>query len=450
MSARSQSRGVRPLSLGERIDRARRLGLVFGRVYLRLRSNRFLARVVRPRDMDERWQEIHRLNAAEIFDTAVALKGMILKGCQFASARADILPKPYQEILGRLQDQVPAHGIEVVRELVEEEYERPLEEVFLEFSEEPVASASLAQVHTARLHDGTEVAVKVQYPEIAALVRSDLSNLRALFRAVGFLEPDFDLMPLIDELGANVPKELDFENEARNAERVATMLEGRDDVVIPRIHHEWTTPRVLVMERMHGIKITDTEALSDEGVDLRAVTRTLIECFAEMMLVHGFFHGDPHPGNLWVEPRTGRLILLDFGLTKELPDHFRETVVHFATALLQGDGKAMGNALIELGFETRDGQAESLHELAELMLGVAQEIRREGHVNPETVKRLGEEIPERVRANPIVRIPHHLVLVGRVLGLLTGLNASLGAKLDFLKVLMPYVMGVVPSRKVKP
>jgi predicted unusual protein kinase regulating ubiquinone biosynthesis (AarF/ABC1/UbiB family) len=377
---------------------------------------------------------------------AVELQGLILKGCQFASARADILPKPYQQVLGLLQDRVPPHDFPVVRELVEEELGRPLEEAFQSFSERPIAAASLAQVHGATLLDGTQVAVKVQYPEIAGLVRGDLKNLRALFRAVGWLERDFDLMPLVDELGANMPRELDFVNEAANAERIASFFEDRDDVVVPRIHHELTTRRLLVMERMHGLKISRTAALGEAGVDLKAVMTTLIEVFAEMMLIRGFFHGDPHPGNLLVEPDTGRLVLLDFGLAKELPEQFREQVMHFAAALLQGDVDAMGEALIVLGFETRDGRQESLHEIAALMLRVAKEIREQRRVDPETVAKLREEIPDRIRENPIVRIPHHLVLVGRVLALLTGLNAGLGAKVDFLKLLMPFVLGVPPAR----
>ncbi|MCP3987366.1 MAG: ABC1 kinase family protein [bacterium] len=443
------SNGRRSLSLGERLERARRISLTFGRIYLRVRSLRFVARRVMPPDIDERWEALHERNAQEVYDLAVELQGMILKGCQFASARADVLPRPYQEILGQLQDKVPAYPFEIVREVVEKELGKPLNEVFLEFAEEPLAAASLAQVHVATLHNGTQVAVKVQYPEIAALVRSDLTNLRVLFRAVGWLEPDFDLMPLADELGTNVPLELDFMNEGRNAERVAGFFATRDDVAIPAIHWEHSSRRVLVMELMQGRKITDVQALRGAGVNLEAVMRTLIEVFAEMILAHGFFHGDPHPGNLLVEPESGKLVILDFGLAKELPAHFRETVLGFATALLQGDSAAMGHALIELGFETRDGQEESLHEIAELMLGVAKEVRQDGRVDPETMARLRKEVPERIRQNPIVRIPHHLVLVGRVLALLTGLNAALSAKVDFLKILMPIALGVTGKNTQK-
>ncbi len=433
---------ARALPLRERLERARRVTLVFGRVYLRLRAQRFIARRIRPPDLESRWEETHETNAREIYDAAVSLQGLILKGCQFASARADLLPPAYSRVLGQLQDRVPPHGFGVVRRQVERELCRPLENVFTSFEEEPLAAASLAQVHAARLRDGTEVAVKVQYPEIATLVHSDLTNLRALFRAVGWLERDFDLMPLVEELGVNVPRELDFRSEARNAERIRDLLAGREDLVIPQIHHGLTTRRLLVMERIDGVKITEAREALGARADLPRLMRGLIEIFAEMILVHGFFHADPHPGNLMVERGSGRLVLLDFGLAKELPARFREKVLAFATALLQGEEESMGQALIALGFETRDGRAESLHEIAALLLRIAQEIRREGRVHPQAWGRLREELPARIRENPIVRIPHHLVLVGRVLSLLVGLNAELGVRVDFLRALLPYAMGV--------
>ena len=430
------------LPLGDRIARARRISVTFGRVYLGIRTTRFLEKRLRPPDMARRWSALHRENAERIYETAVELRGMILKGCQFLGARADTLPPEYVQVLSRLQDRVPPHEPPVIREMVERELGAPIDELFSDFSDRPVASASLAQVHEATLRDGRHVAVKVQYPEIAQLVRSDLSNLRTLFRAVGLIEGDFDLMPLVDELGEMVPLELDFLLEGRNAERVAADLAHRDDVSIPTIVWEHSTRRVLVMSFAPGIKIDDAEALDAAGVDRQRVAQTLVEVFCEMMLGHGFFHADPHPGNLRVDPESGRLVLLDFGLAKELPANFREACVAFAAALLQGDAKAMGHALVELGFETRDGREEAVHEIAELMLHAGQEIRKNGRIDPEIVERLREEIPEHVRKNPIVRIPHHLVLVGRAIALLSGVNAALGARIDFLRTITPYVMGV--------
>ncbi len=207
------------------------------------------------------------------------------------------------EILSRLQDRVPAKRFPVVRETIEEELDRPLGEIFASFEESPIASASLAQVHRAVLHSGETVAVKVQYPEIASLVRSDLSNLRVLFRTVGLVERDFDLMPLVDELGTHMPLELNFVNEAHNAERISRFYEDREDVHVPRVHWEYTTRRVMVSEFIEGIKISDARALRGAGIDPNAIMRTLIEAYCEQILIRGFFHADPHPGNLLVEPK---------------------------------------------------------------------------------------------------------------------------------------------------
>ncbi len=446
MSPRSR----RPLSFADRARRAQKIALVVGRAYLGIRSQRFIERVLNPPDMAERWREQHEENARAIYRAAVELQGMILKGCQFVGARADVLPPPYIERLARLQDRVPPRDFPVVRREVEHALHADLEAVFASFDERPLAAASLAQVHGAVLHDGRRVAVKVQYPEIARLVTSDLANLRVLFRAIDWLESDFDIGPLLDELNDSVPMELDFVNEAHASERIAKELSARSDVVIPAVVWEHTTRRVLVMERIDGIKITEVAALEAAGVDTQALGQTLVEVFCEQILVNGHFHADPHPGNLMVLPGdeggTARLALLDFGLTKELPDAFRSGVVDFATALLQGDSERMGKALSELGFETRDGQDSGLQDLAAVLLGAGQAIRADARVQRETIERLRAEIPSHVRENPIVRVPHHLVLVARALALLSGVNAALGANVDFFRTIAPYALGLKDRR----
>jgi ubiquinone biosynthesis protein len=431
------------LSTSERLYRVRRIGTTFGRTYLGIRAHRFIARRLRPSDMEQRWSRFNRQSAESIYDAAVELRGLILKGCQFLGSRADVLPREYVEVLSRLQDRVPPKPLPVVRQMVEAELGQPLEALFREFSPEPVAAASLAQVHQARRSDGREVAVKVQYPEIARLVQGDLGNLRVLFRAVGLLERDFDLMPLVDELAAHVPRELDFASEGRNAETVARFFESRDDVAVPGVHWDLTTRRVLVTDYVHGIKINDLASLRAAGVDTDRVARTLVEAYCEQILARGFFHADPHPGNLLVQPVPGgapRVVFLDFGLAKHLPPHFREGVLAFAGALLRGDPPAMGEALLALGFETRDRSPESLVDIAHYVLRVAQQVRERSHLDPELAERVREELPERIRANPLVRVPSHLVLVGRVVGLLSGLGRSLETRVDFVRAILPYAL----------
>jgi aarF domain-containing kinase len=432
------------LGAAQRARRARRIGVAFGRIYLGIRANRFVARRLRPADMPERWRRFHRQSARRIYDAAIELQGLILKGCQFLGTRADVLPREYVEVLSQLQDRVPPRPHAVVKATVEGELGGDLSQVFRSFSPVPVASASLAQVHAAELLSGERVAVKVQYPEIEALVRSDLANVRTLFRAVGLLESDFDLMPLVDELAEQVPRELNFVNEGHNAEAIGRFFKEREDVGVPRIHWEFTTRRVLVMEYIDGIKITDLAALRDAGIDRARVSQLLVEAYCEQILNHGFFHADPHPGNLLVQSLPSgapRLVFLDFGLAKELPPRFRQGAVDFAAALLRGEPDAMAEALLELGFETRDGRPGGLLEIARFLLELGRRFRRGVRLDPDLGERLGREIPDHIRANPIVRVPTHLVLLGRVLGLLSGVNRSLEAPVDLARTILPYVMG---------
>ena len=434
-----------PLAVAsQRVERARRIGVTVGRVYLGLKTNQVLARGLSRDQMRDRWRRFHRESAEAVYEAATELRGLILKSCQYMGARADLMPREWVEVLARLQDRVPAHDLPTVRRLVETELGRPLEAIFTRFAPEPIASASLAQVHDATLRDGRRVAVKVQYPEIGELVHSDLANLRALFRAIDGLEGDFDLTSIVDEMGRYVPRELDFLSEARNAERMAALFDGHDEVRVPGIHRELTTRRVLVMEFIDGIKITDRAALDAEGFDVGRVMRTLVEAWCQQVLVHGFFQADPHPGNLMVERGTGRLVLLDFGLAKELPSDFRAQVLRLLMALLRRDPEEMADVLVALGFATRDGSRDSLVSLSKVGLAVATELASHGSIGPDRLEAIGEELIAEVRGKPLVRVPGHVVLLGRTLGLLSGLARQLDAGVDPMQIVFPYVVGSAP------
>ncbi|MDJ0866203.1 MAG: AarF/ABC1/UbiB kinase family protein [Myxococcota bacterium] len=424
-----------------RLDRARRLGVTVGRVYLGMKANQLLDGRLPRATMQRRWQRFHRQSAESVYETAVDLRGLILKGCQYLGARADLMPREWVEVLSRLQDRVPPHGIRVVRRIVERELGRPLGEVFARFEQQPIASASLAQVHEAELLDGRRVAVKVQYPEIARLMRSDLANLRALFRTIDLLEPDFDLSPLVEEFGRQIPRELDFLAEAANAERIRQIFAARTDVHVPAVHRELTTRRVLVMEFADGIKITDRRALEAAGVDRERVLLNLATAYADQILVHGFFQADPHPGNLLVDPDGPRLVLLDFGLAKELPPGFRANAGALLMAALRGDAEALADSLVQLGFATRDGSRQSLVDLASAGLAIASELRERGSLGPDRLERLGAELVERLRANPVIRVPADIVLLARTLGLLSGVARSLGTRGDPMRGVFPFLRG---------
>lgn len=431
--------------LRERAERVRRISVTFGKIYLGLKTTQWVAKYIDPPDMQRRWSRHHKESARAIYQTAVDLQGLILKGCQFIGSRADVVPSEYVDELSKLQDRVPHRPYDVVRDCVEEELGAQLHEIFSEFSKIPVAAASLAQVHEARLKTGERVAVKVQYPEIADTVHSDLANLRALFGAVGLIEQDLDLLPLVNELGTHVPKELDFLNEAKNAHRIAGFFKDSPNITVPFIHESYSTSKVLVMEFIDGIKIGDREALVAAGIDPAEVMQITASAYAEQIFRRGFFHADPHPGNLLVRKREdgqgAEIVFLDFGLAKELPRSFRAGITDFTTAIFKGDPAAMAEALIGIGFETRDGDSESLLEISKVVLESAREVRNSDASNPTEVRRYGRKIVELVREDPIVQMPDHVYLLGRVLGLLSGLAKTLGVETNLVRMMLPFLIG---------
>src|SRR5207244_8188880 len=182
------------------------------------------------------------------------------------------------------------------------------------------------------------------------------------------LEPNFDFRVVLDEVRKYVPLELDFVHEADNAERMGAQLAARPDVLVPPVVREWSTRRLLVMDYAPGVRVTDVAGLRALGLDPADVARRLLELFCEQLLVHGFFHADPHPGNILVQP-GGRLVLLDFGLVMELPVGFRDGIVRLVSAIVRGDSAAVANAFRALGFRTRDDGDDSLAWLGEAFLG---------------------------------------------------------------------------------
>ena len=209
-----------------------------------------------------------------VLDAAATLGGTLIKAAQFASTRPDLLPTAYTETLSSLQDRVPPQPWSVMEPAISRELGRPIPEVFDEIEPEPIAAASIAQVHRARLKSGREVAVKVQYPHVAGLIEADLSALERTFAILASVEPGVRLQPIADYLRWTLPLELDFEREAAAIENLRAALEDREDVVVPEVVEELTTERLLVMELMEGVRITDRDALLESRHRTRRSGRT--------------------------------------------------------------------------------------------------------------------------------------------------------------------------------
>jgi cytochrome P450 family 110 len=355
------------------------------------------------------WNRVHEWVARGLHDLGVHLGGFFVKLCQVVGARADNFPEPFIRRLGRFHDAVPPRPFSEMQAQVERELGRPLVEVFGAVDETALAAASLAQVHKATLRDGTPVVVKVQYAEIARLARVDLACLRIVARIAGRLSRSFDVRAIIDEIAEFVALELDFAREADTTERIRAAMRDDPTVRVPRVHRQYTTGKLLVLEYLEGIKVTDLDQLRAAGHDLGEVARRIGRLYARMIFEQGFFQGDPHPGNLLVMPGTV-IGLLDFGLAKELPPGFGAAVAELVTRGLAGDVPGAVMAARRAGFDVRDDQATALPGLVLVMLGDRDE-------QANTLRLIAE--------TPITRVPSHFGLIMRVMLLLNGLSQRL-------------------------
>jgi len=427
----------------QRFRRSALVGRTATRIFLAYRWHGWKNRNADRDVSDQELSEVHRRNAESILKTATELQGLIIKLGQILGARSDIVPDEYIEVLSALHDTVPPRPFHVIKQYIERELDAKLDDVFAEFAREPIASASLAQVHRARLHDGRDVAVKVQYPDIEEIVHVDLQNIHALGRMAGWIMRDYDLQSMVDELSTNAPLELDFIHEGRNAEACAANFADQDDIIVPKIYWEHTTKRVLVMEFVDGIKITDLEAIDAAGIDRQQVVRLLTDSYFKQIFSHGFFHADPHPGNLFVQPGP-KLVIVDFGIAKQLPEGFLDGFIKLAAALIGGNLEGLPKAFRDLGFRTRHDDDQVFNAIGEAMVARLSH-NREFNENRELMSEFQDNLMQIIRENPVVSVPGEFLYLGRVIGLLAGLGVQLGSQVNLLEVMGAHLPDSTPA-----
>jgi predicted unusual protein kinase regulating ubiquinone biosynthesis (AarF/ABC1/UbiB family) len=381
--------------------------------------------------------KLHRKNAVLIREKALEMKGMMIKVGQFLSSRKDFLPDEYIEELSGLQDQVPPHDFEEIRQRIIDELGSAPEDLFSEFDREPIASASLGQVHRAILKDGSEVAVKVQYPGIEKIIETDIRMFEFLITLMHGRMGWINLRVLHGEFSKVLRAELDYVQEGRNAERFRQNFSSDERVIIPRVYWKFSSRKVLTLEFVGGIKIEECALIKASGMDCRKLVGLLAETYAKMIFTHGFIHCDPHPGNIFV--REGpTVVLVDFGMVQAISDSARRNLRRYARAIVDNNAAAIVEALEKLGFLIEGADYQAIEDVTQDL------IDKYRHSTPEelkslTVDQIGEEIDNIRSVINNFQVPNYFILLIRTIGMLNGIAFRLSPDVNIIEIAKPYV-----------
>ncbi|MBG0740629.1 AarF/ABC1/UbiB kinase family protein [Paeniglutamicibacter antarcticus] len=377
-----------------------------------------------------------RLALAELGPTFIKL-GQVL------STRSDLLPPEFRNELAKLQDDAPALPAGTVEELIVQELGALPTTLFAAFDSEPLACASIGQAHTATAMDGTELVVKIRRPGAVRQIEEDLEilqNLAAQASRRWAIAEDYDLMGIAAEFAQTLRAELDYLQEGRSAERFTVNFSGDDGVHIPKIFWDFTTSRVLTMERIRGIKVSDLAALDAAGIDRRDLAKRAAGAAAKMIFEDGFFHADPHPGNLFIQD-GGRIGLIDFGMVGQVDEKLRAQLGMLLLALVRHDPERVTAALLDLAASRRSAESVRLHRDVVSLIGLY-----EGKPLAEVpVVRLIQETLAILRRHHL-QLPREMAMLLKMVLMLEGLGVLLDPAFQLGEVLGPYVQKLAAER----
>ncbi len=403
------------------------------------------------RVLGKKWVESRRtarnqLRAERFRTTALELGGVLIKLGQYLSARFDLLPEEWLVELAKLQDSVPPVDFAELRPILEQDFGDKLEKLFLEFDTTPIAAASLGQVHRAVLLDGTEVAVKILRPGIGAIIEADLE---ALNRVIDFLRKRTDLGKLADlkgiarEFEVTLRRELDYQQEGKSAERIKENLKNLKYVYVPKVYWERTSSRVLTTEFIHGYKITNFAAIDAAQIDRYRAARILANCYLNQILIDGFFHADPHPGNLFVRqgPNGVEVAFVDFGMVGEITPDMKKQLRRMVVGVVQRDVEGIVEAMRKLNFIKKEEDVDKIRVaitfIIDKFLGLSV-----GQLKEMDYQKTFDELSYIIYSQPLF-LPSDFSFLSRALETLIGVTTSLSSELNFLNETKPFMRRLI-------
>jgi predicted unusual protein kinase regulating ubiquinone biosynthesis (AarF/ABC1/UbiB family) len=419
---------------------------LFWDVFLRRVGLRRLARRTAPRR--------YRGAAKSFRNLATRMGGVWIKVGQFLSARVDVLPAAITDELSGLQDEVAAESFDAIETVLQEGLEGGWQAHFESVEPLPLASASLGQVHRARLFDGSSVVVKVQRPGIKDLIRVDLE---ALARVIGWLKRykpiarRADLDALFDEFSRTLWEEVDYLSEADNAVRFAEMFAGDERVRIPDVHPDHSSGTVLTLEDVYAIKITDYEAITAAGVERSEVADRLFETYLRQIFIEGFFHADPHPGNLFVEPKddgSWRLVFVDFGMVGRLTETARSGLRDVAIAVGTRDAARLTQAYATLGVLLPSADMGRIRQAGEVMFDQVwgRNMQELTHMDHREMHQFSHQFRDLMYEMPF-QVPTDLIFLGRCVAILSGMCTGLDPDFNLFQGLAPFAQRLMADEQ---
>jgi predicted unusual protein kinase regulating ubiquinone biosynthesis (AarF/ABC1/UbiB family) len=388
--------------------------------------------------LDRRWGRSAQTEAQR----AIQLRKMLtnlgpayIKIGQALSTRPDLVPPIFLEELTTLQDQIPPFPNEIAYRFIEEELGAPPNQIYAEISTSPVAAASLGQVYKGRLHSGEAVAIKVQRPGLAQRIALDLYIIRGLarFATDRISQIRSDLVAIMDEFGERIFEEMDYTHEGQNAQRFADLYGHIADIYVPKIYPHYTARRVLTMEWIEGTKLTNIDKLKSLGIDATHLIDVGVQCSLRQLLEHGFFHADPHPGNL-LAMADGRLAYLDFGMMSEVQPYQRYGLIEAVVHMVNRDFEGLANDYVKLDFLTPDT------DLTPIIPALANVFSNAlgASVAELNFKSITDEFSALMYEYPF-RVPAYYALIIRSLVTLEGIAINVDPNFKVLSKAYPYV-----------
>jgi predicted unusual protein kinase regulating ubiquinone biosynthesis (AarF/ABC1/UbiB family) len=383
-----------------------------------------------------------KAQAIWIRETFLNLGPTFIKVGQLFSTRADIFPIEYVEELSKLQDRVPAFSYEQVETIIEQELGKKIPEIFHSFEPVPLAAASLGQVHKAVLHSGESVVIKVQRPGLKKLFEIDLQILKGIARYFQN-HPKWgrgrDWMGIYEECSRILWEEIDYLNEGRNADAFRRNFRAYNWVKVPRVYWRYTTSKVITLEYVPGIKVSQYDALEAAGVDRKLIARYGAQAYLHQLLNNGFFHADPHPGNLAVSA-DGALIFYDFGMMGTIKSNVREGLMETLFGIAQKDGDRVVQSLIDLGAIAPVDDMGPVRRSVQYMLDNFMDKPFES----QSVAAISEDLYE-IAYNQPFRFPATFTFVMRAFSTLEGVGKGLDPEFNFMEVAQPYAMELMTN-----